>query len=63
MGLLFFILQYKKKLRGHETLTHGFTKRIEDKTNQVNNNTKIDRQIQLQKQIQIDTKIKKIIKK
>ena len=60
MGLLFFILQYKKKIRGHETLTHTFTKRIEDKTNQINNNTKIDRKIKLKSR---DTKIKKIIKK
>ena len=27
-----------KKIRGHETLTHTFTQRIEDKTDQNNNN-------------------------
>ena len=40
MGLLFFILQHKKKIRGHETVTHTFTTRIEDKTSQNNNNKK-----------------------
>ena len=29
-------------MRGHETLTHTFTKRIGDKTNQNYNNEKID---------------------
>ena len=38
MRLSFFILQHKKKIRGHEMLTHTFTKSIEDKTNQSNNN-------------------------
>ena len=57
MGLLFFILQYKKKIRGHETLTHTLTKRIDEKTNQNNNIKKIDRKIQLKCR---DTKIKKI---
>ena len=38
MGLLFFTLQHKKKIREHETPTQRFTKRIEDKTNQNNNN-------------------------
>ena len=42
MGLLPFILQHKKKIRGHETLTHTFTKRIEEKTNQNKNFKKID---------------------
>ena len=27
----------KKKIKGHETLTHTFTKMIGDKTNQTNN--------------------------
>ena len=39
MGLLFFILQHKKKkVRGHETLTHKFTQSIEDETGHNNNN-------------------------
>ena len=33
----------RKKIREHETLAHTFTKRIVDKTNQDNNNKKIDR--------------------
>ena len=40
IGLVFLILQHKKKIRQHETLTQAFTKRIEDKTNQNNNNGK-----------------------
>ena len=42
---LFFTL--KKKIRGNETLTHTFSKMIGDKTNQNNNNKKIDRRTQL----------------
>ena len=39
MGLLFFILQHKKKkVRGHETLTHKFTQRIEDEDETGHNN-------------------------
>ena len=39
MGLLFFILQHKKKkVRGHETLTHKFTQRIKDETGHDNDN-------------------------
>ena len=38
MELLFFILQHKIKIKGHETLTHTFTKRTEGKTNQNDNN-------------------------
>ena len=40
MGPLFFILYYKKKVKGYKTLTH--TKMIEDKTNE-HNKKKIDR--------------------
>ena len=37
-----------KKIRGHETLTHTFSKRIGDKTNQNNNNNdKVDKRTQL----------------
>ena len=36
-------LQYKRKIRGPETLTHTFTKRIEEKTSQNDNNNKINR--------------------
>ena len=43
MGLLFFILQHKKKkVRGHETLTHKFTQTIEDETGHNNNNNNND---------------------
>ena len=38
MELLFFILQHKIKIKGHETLTHTFTKRTEGKTIQNDNN-------------------------
>ena len=38
MGPLFFILYYKKKVKGYKTLTH--TKMIEDKTNEHNNKKK-----------------------
>ena len=37
MGLLFFILQHNKEIREHETVTHTFASRIEDRTNQNNN--------------------------
>ena len=49
IGLLFFIVQYKKQIMGHETLTHTFTKRIEDKTSQNNTNKKVDRKKQLKR--------------
>ena len=38
MELLFFILYHKIKIKGHETLTHTFTKRTEGKTIQNDNN-------------------------
>ena len=38
-----------KKIRGHETVTHTFTKRTEDKTSQNNINKKIDRKKRLLK--------------
>ena len=49
IGLLFFNLKHKKKIRGHETLTHIFTKRIKDKTRQNKDNKKIDRKKQLKR--------------
>ena len=49
MGLLIFILQLKKKIRGHERLIHTFTKVIRDKTSQNNNNKKIDGKKQLRR--------------
>ena len=33
----------RKTIRGHETLTHTFTKRIGDKKSQNNNQKKLDR--------------------
>ena len=42
-GLLFFILQHKKKIKGHPTLTHISKKNNENKTSQNNSNKKIDR--------------------
>ena len=45
--LLLLIQWHKEKIRGHEMLTHTFTKRIEDKTNQNSNSKKIDRKNQL----------------
>ena len=48
MRRLFFTLYHKKKIRGHETLTDTFTKRIEDKANQ-NDNKKLARRTQLKR--------------
>ena len=38
-----------QKIKGHETPTHTFTKRIEDKANQDNNNKKTYRKTQLKR--------------